>query len=173
MSGTDNSADRTGHTAQTHNRTRTRTTAHAHARIEIAVKKYGIRPEQSVGHSSWLSLAGQSEYEYMFINVDPASPDFGTVRWCINSVNEEGERCADLEALLAQVVRFVERRERARREYAAEDPEADAETLEDWVLDQVVMNEDDDAEEDEDEDEDEEDKEGSNDGDDDHQELDD
>ncbi len=66
-----------------------------------------------MGHSSWLSLAGQSEYEYMFINVDPASPDFGTVRWCINSVNEEGERSADLEAPLAQVVRYVERRERA------------------------------------------------------------
>jgi hypothetical protein len=124
------------------------------------VKKYGIRPEQSVAHRSWLSLAGQSEYEYMFINVDSASPDFGTVRWCINSVDEEGERCADLEALLAQVVRYVERRERARREYAAEDPEADAETLEDWVVDQVMMDEEDDEEE-------EEDKEGSDSGDDD------
>ncbi|NEJ84064.1 hypothetical protein GR268_47375, partial [Rhizobium leguminosarum] len=100
---------------------------------------------------------------YMFINVDPASPDFGTVRWCINSVDEEGERCADLEALLAQVVRYVERRESARREYAAEDPEADAETLEDWVVDQVMMDEDDD----DDDDDEEEDKEGSDSGDDD------
>lgn len=131
--------------------------------IDGAVKKYGIRPEQSVAHRSWLSLAGQSEYEYMFINVDPASPDFGTVRWCINSVDEEGERCADLEALLAQVVRYVERRESARREYAAEDPEADAETLEDWVVDQVMMDEDDD----DDDDDEEEDKEGSDSGDDD------
>jgi hypothetical protein len=113
------------------------------------VEEHGCKPEHSVVHHTWLTLAGRSEYDYLFINIDPASEDFGTIRWCVNNCGDEGDYCADLETLLEQVARYVERRERARAKYAVEEPEADDDMLEDYVIDQVELGEDSDEEQDE------------------------
>jgi hypothetical protein len=114
------------------------------------VLEEGHKAEHSVTHPSWLTLAGRSEYDYLFINIDPASEDFGRIRACINNCDEERDHCPDLETLLEQAATYVEKRERARAKILAEEPELadDEDALDEAVNEEVNFGEESDNEDD-------------------------
>jgi hypothetical protein len=122
-------------------------------RVSKALEE-GHKAEHSVTHPSWLTLAGRSEYDSYFINIDPASDDFGSIRGCTNNCTDEWDHCDDLETLLEQAATYVERCERAKAKFLAEEPELadDEDALKDAVNDEICFGEESDDDDQDDQD---------------------
>lgn len=95
-------------------------------------EKKGVRPEESVAHRSWLPVAATSEFDFYFVNVDPAFPRvYGSVRRMVaNCFADEHPACASIAELLVQAAAYIDRRERARKRLAAEHPDQAADQIE-------------------------------------------
>ncbi len=77
-------------------------------RLKYEVKHNGLQESESVAHPTWIPVAFWGEYTCFFMNVDPESEWYGSIKGM--EVNEPGERheASHLGEFLALILNYME-----------------------------------------------------------------
>jgi hypothetical protein len=89
-------------------------------RIEDRRRYNSFEEGKSVAEKAWLPLASTTEFDVLFVNVDPASKFYGTVRGATINANTEYSSFDSLEKMLEGVVHYVDKLEEERTSAIAE-----------------------------------------------------